>query len=82
MWRAIRKVEAQTGASARTFHPEPHLQFPTRQAQYLRARAKITYHFGIPASGYLWPILIRKTIEIACYSCGFAQSDRPNLTQI
>jgi len=48
----------------------------------LRARARITYHFGIPASGYLWPILIRKILEIACYSCGFAQSDRPNLTQI
>ena len=48
----------------------------------LRARPKITYYFGIPASGYLCPILILKTIEIACYSCDFAQSDRPNLTQI
>jgi hypothetical protein len=31
----------------------------------------ITYHFGISASGDLWPILIRKNLEIACYSCGF-----------
>ena len=48
----------------------------------VRARTKITYHFGISASGHLRPILIRKIREIASYSCGFAQSDRPNLTQI
>jgi hypothetical protein len=34
----------------------------------LRARAKTTCHFGISASGDLWPILIRKSLEIACYS--------------
>ncbi|MDL1978212.1 MAG: hypothetical protein LWX52_08990 [Deltaproteobacteria bacterium] len=48
----------------------------------LWACAKTTYHFGISASGGLWPILIRKALEVACYSCGFAQSDRPNFTQI
>ncbi|MBW1675041.1 MAG: hypothetical protein JRF30_00560 [Deltaproteobacteria bacterium] len=49
---------------------------------WLRAHARITYHFGISASGRLRPILIRKIREIASYSCGFAQSDRPNPTQI
>ncbi|MDL1979932.1 MAG: transposase [Deltaproteobacteria bacterium] len=29
---------------------------------------------------YIHLNLIRKIREIACYSCGFAQSDRPNLT--
>jgi len=50
----------------------------SKKCPVLRARAKIIYHFGISASGDLWPILIRKALEIACYSCGFAQSDRPN----
>ncbi len=48
----------------------------------LRAHAKITSHFGIPDSGHLWPIFIHEILERASYSCGFAQSDRPNLTQI
>ena len=61
----------------------------------LRTRAKTTYHFGISASGHLWPMLIRKILEIACYSargctwrledstlravCGLAQSDGPQI---
>ena len=50
--------------------------------QVARARPKITSHFRISASRYLCPMLIRKIREIACYSCGFARSYRPNLTQI
>jgi hypothetical protein len=51
-------------------------------AAELRARAKITSHFVIPDSGHLWLILIHEILERARYSCGFAQSDQPNLTQI
>ena len=54
----------------------------TRIPASLRARPKITFHFRISDSGHLCPILIRKILEIARYSCGFAQSDRTNLTQI
>ena len=48
----------------------------------LRTRVRTTYHFGISASGHLLPILIRKILEIAGYSCGFARSDQRKLTQI
>jgi len=34
----------------------------------LRALQKITSHFRISASCHLWLILIRKILEIACYS--------------
>jgi hypothetical protein len=30
----------------------------------IKTHPKITYHFGISASGDPWPILIRKTLEI------------------
>jgi hypothetical protein len=46
------------------------------------ARAKITSHFVISDSGHLWLIFILEILERARYSCGFAQSDQPNLTQI
>ena len=48
----------------------------------LRAREKITSLFGISDSGHLWPIFIHEILERARYSCGYAQSDQPNLTQI
>jgi len=46
----------------------------------LRVWKKNISSFHIPASGHLWPILIHKVLEIAHYSCGFAQSNRPNPT--
>jgi len=43
---------------------------------------KLFHILSIPASGYLCPIFGCKILEIARYSCGFAASDRTNLTQI
>jgi hypothetical protein len=48
----------------------------------LRARAKITSHFAISASARLYPIPHSQKLDIACYACDFAQSDRPNPNQI
>ena len=48
----------------------------------LRARSKITSHSLISDSGHLRPIFPHEIREITRYSCGFAYSDRPNLTQI
>ena len=47
---------------------------------HLRTRSKITSHFRIPASGHIWLLLNREDLKIARYSCGFAQSQQPNLT--
>jgi len=58
-----------------------HGIFGQAQNMNLGFAQKINYHFGIPASGHLCPMLIRKSLEIACYSFGFAQSHRPNLTK-
>ncbi len=50
--------------------------------QVLRARATITSHFRIPPLGHLGPIFTRKILSVGLgYACGFAHSDRPNLTQ-
>jgi hypothetical protein len=45
-----------------------------------RACAKTTSHFRITSSGHLCLLLNGKILKIACYSCGFAISDRTNLT--
>jgi hypothetical protein len=37
----------------------------------LRARAKITSHFGISSSGHFWQILKSKNLEIVHYYCVF-----------
>jgi hypothetical protein len=46
----------------------------------VRTHSKITSHFLIPASSHIWPLLNHEFLKIACYSCGFAQSQQPNLT--
>jgi hypothetical protein len=38
--------------------------FDRASEPYLRDRARITSHFGIPSPGHLWPILNRKILEI------------------
>ncbi len=48
----------------------------------LRARAKITSHFAISASARICPTPYSQNLDIACYACDFAQSDRPNPNQI
>ncbi|MFP4088456.1 MAG: hypothetical protein ACLFUL_16880 [Desulfobacteraceae bacterium] len=52
------------------------------EKQRLRARAKITSHFPISASGRLRPPLNREVLEIVHYFCGSSQSRQPNPTQI
>jgi hypothetical protein len=46
----------------------------------LRARAKITLHFGISSSGHFWQLLKSKNLEIVHYSCAFCslKSTEPN----
>ncbi len=61
---------------------EDQTQEGRKTGRLLRARERITSHFRIPASGHLRPILNREILDVASYACGFAQSDRPNLTQI
>ena len=47
----------------------------------LRARAKITSHFGISSSGHFRQILKSKNLEIVHYYCAFyfLKSTKPNL---
>jgi len=47
----------------------------------LRARVKITSHFGISSSDHFWQILKSKNIEIVHYYCTFysLKSTKPNL---
>jgi len=47
----------------------------------LRARAKITSHFGISSSGHFWQVLKSKNLEIVHYYCAFfsLKSIKPKL---
>jgi hypothetical protein len=47
----------------------------------LRARAKITSHFGISSSSHFWQIFKNKNLEIVHYYCAFCSSKfvKPNL---
>ena len=51
------------------------------ESDNLRARAKITLHFGIPSSDHFRQILKSKNIEIVYYYCPFCslKSTKPNL---
>jgi len=47
----------------------------------VRARAKITSHFGISSSGHFWQVLKSKNLVIVHYYCAFyfLESTKPNL---
>ena len=59
------------------------LEWRDANALRLRTREEISYTFSISSSGHLGPLLNREILDVeGHYASGFAQSSRPNLTQI